>query len=124
MFATLRLGIAPLILSLTCGSCRKESGHCDYLVDGYERLHTDLNSLPLIPLEQISEAVVGEVQKCWATHPYGGPQHSLRLQAARQAGANGYYLIFEPSGIQDVALVFQVNAESRVTGGYQSSTFE
>jgi hypothetical protein len=122
MFAILRLGIVPLIFGLTCAACEKRSSLCEYLADGYPRLDTDLNPLPILHLEQVPNAVVSEVQKCWAAHPYGGPQHSLLLQEARKTAGNGYYLVFQPRGIEDVELVFRVNGEGRVTAGYQSST--
>lgn len=96
---------------------------CHYTAEGYGRLEGNLFKLPQYPLEDVSNDVVGEIQKCWAAHPYDGPQHSIVLVDARRIQGGGYYLHFEPQGITDIQLVFSVDANRRVTGAYQYSMF-
>ena len=96
---------------------------CKYTAKGYERFTAGavLRTLPEYPLEDVSKDVIGEIQKCWAAHPYAGPQHSLVLADARKAPDGSYYLQFEPQGVSDIQLVFSVGADSRVTDAYQLS---
>lgn len=86
-----------------------ERSRCDYTAAGYPLLRGDIRRLPSLPLERVvSSAALGEIQKCWAANPYAGPQHSLELVDARLARDGGYYVIFEPDGINDVGVVFLV----------------
>jgi hypothetical protein len=71
----------------------------------------------------VSNDVIGQIQKCWAAHPYGGPQYSIELADARKTPDGGYYVLFEPLGITDVQLVFSVDANRRVTAAYVHSMF-
>ena len=96
---------------------------CSYTAIGYERLNEDLGSLTSLPLEQVSAGVLLNIQRCWAAHPYGGPQHVLELVDARRTPIGGYYAVFEPLGITDVQLAFRVQADGQVTQAYQRGTF-
>ena len=96
---------------------------CGLTAGGYGRLDVNVHTLPEFPLENVSSEVIGEVQRCWAAHPYDGPQHSIALVGARRAAGDGYYLLFEPRGITDIQLVYSVDANRRVTGAYQVSMF-
>lgn len=95
---------------------------CAYTAAGYGRLNGDLHSLARFALENVTDDVVGGIEKCWAAHPYGGPKHSIELVDARKAPSGGYYLMFEPLGISDVQLVFRVQRDRRVTQAFQYST--
>lgn len=96
--------------------------NCSYTANGYGPLYADLRALPEYPLESVSNDVVGEIQKCWAAHPYVSAQHVLLLTGARKSTGGGYYLIFEPWGTSDLQLVFLVDANRRVKRAYNDST--
>lgn len=98
------------------------SAGCEYTAAGYGRLNGDVLRLPKYPLKEVSDDVVGDIQKCWAAHPYGGPQHSIGLVDARKMPSGGYYLLFEPLGITDVQLVFRVQRTGRITQAFQYGT--
>jgi hypothetical protein len=95
---------------------------CRYVANGYGRFDADAHALPEYPLVNVSNDVVGEIQRCWAAHPYEGPQYVLELVDARKRSDGGYYLFFEPWGITDIQLVFSVDANRRVAGAYLRST--
>lgn len=96
---------------------------CDYTASGYERLTVSVHTLPKLPLESVSDDVVGKIQKCWAAHPFVGPQHAIQFVDARRAPDGGYFLLFDPLGVSDVQLVFSVDANWDVTGSHSQSTF-
>jgi len=96
---------------------------CSYTANGYGQLDVDLNALPEYSLENVENDVVGEIQKCWAAHPYHGPQHVLHLTDARKAPDGSHYLLFEPWGITDTQLAFSVDPMRRVKGAYIRSMF-
>lgn len=96
---------------------------CSYTANGYERLDVDLSALPEYPLERVENDVVGEIQKCWAAHPYHGPRHVLQLVDARKAADGGHYLLFEPQGITDTQLAFFIDPKRGVKGAYVRSMF-
>jgi hypothetical protein len=96
---------------------------CHYTANGYGRLDADLRALPELSLEDVSQDVVGEIQKCWAAHPYDGPQYVIMFSEARKMPGGGYYLLFEPWGITDIQLAFSVDPNHRVTGAYVRSMF-
>jgi hypothetical protein len=95
---------------------------CRYTASGYGRLHGDLNRLPRYPLENVSDVVVGNIQRCWAAHPYIGPQQSLNIIGAAKAPSGGYFLVFDPWGLTDTQIVFLVDARGRVTRAFAYST--
>ena len=96
---------------------------CSYTAKGYGKLDVDLSALPEYPLENVENDVVGEIQKCWAAHPYHGPQYVLHLTDARKAPDGSHYLLFVPWGITDTQLAFSVDRTHRVKGAYIRSTF-
>jgi hypothetical protein len=99
------------------------AGHsCRYTARGYARLYGDLNKLPQYPLENVSDSVVADIQRCWAVHPYHGPQHSLGVIGAVKAPPGGYYLVFEPWNLTDVQVVFRVDGNGRVSRAFVYST--
>jgi hypothetical protein len=87
----------------------------------YSRLDVNLNALAEDPLDKVPNDAVGQVQKCWAAHPFEGPQYVLQLAGARQAHGTRY-LIFEPWGVSDIQLVFSVDPKNRLTGAYVHGT--
>ena len=96
---------------------------CQYTAKGYAPLEANVITLPEYPLENVSDEVVGEIQKCWAAHPYSGPQNSIILADARMKPEGGYYVFFEPRGTTDIQLAFLVDANHRVVGAYRLSMF-
>jgi len=82
-------------------------------------LDDNFQRLPKYPLEAVPQSIVGNIQKCWAEKPYGGPQYSLAMTDARIVSASRYYLVFEPHGIADVLLVFLVDRKTGVVEAYQ-----
>jgi hypothetical protein len=98
------------------------SAGCAYTGGGYDRLNHDVLRLPSYSVEQVPNEVIGAIQKCWAAHPYGGPQHSIQLVDARKMPSGGYYILFEPLGITDIQLVFQVERTGSVVRAFQYST--
>jgi hypothetical protein len=88
----------------------------------YTRLDVNLNALPEYPLDKVSNDAVGQVQKCWAAHPFEGPQYVLQLVGARQARGGARYLIFQPWGVSDIQLVFSLDAKNRLTGAHAHGT--
>jgi hypothetical protein len=99
-----------------------ENTKCAYSAAGYERLTEDLRSFAKYSLVNVSQQVLGDIQQCWAAHPYAGPQHVIELADARVIKTGGYYVIFDPIGVTEVRLVFQVNDSGRVVKAYQYST--
>ncbi|WP_097092516.1 hypothetical protein [Novosphingobium sp. Chol11] len=99
-----------------------EGRRCNYLANGYELLPIRTERLSRSELEHVPEHVLGDIQRCWAANPYGGPQHSLALTDARKLSAARYYVAFEPLGITDVQIVFLVDRKDGVIGAFQRST--
>ena len=95
---------------------------CAYTAEGYKRLTDDPAKLAKHPLENVSQQALGDIQRCWAAHPYAGPQHALELVDARKLPTGGYYAIFDPSGIADVQLVFRVDRSGKVAQAFQHGT--
>jgi hypothetical protein len=95
---------------------------CRYTANGYGRLYGNLNRLPPYPLEKVPDEVVGGIQKCWAAHPYNGPQQSLNIIGAVKAPAGGYYLVFEPWNLTDIEIVFRVDGRGRVSRAFAYGT--
>jgi hypothetical protein len=86
----------------------------------YAHLDVSLDALAEYPLNDVPNDAVGQVQRCWAAHPFGGPQHVLHLTDARQAPSGDRYLIFDPWGISDLQMVYSVDAKNRLTRAYTS----
>lgn len=119
------IGAAPAIAAVTgalsgCGAHTYASRSvCAYTSNGYARLERGWEDLVRIPLERVDKEVLLSIQRCWAAHPYAGPQHPISLVDARRAPDGGFYAVFEPEGINDVQLIFRVQASGAVTGAYQ-----
>ena len=96
---------------------------CEYTAQGYGRLMVDVQTLPELPLKNVSDDVIGEIQKCWAAHPFVGPQAVIELVDARKAPDGGYFLLFDPSSVTDVQVVFYVDANWNVIEAHTRSTF-
>lgn len=121
---------AWLVLALGLGALggwfardHADRAECAYTANGYGRFEEDLGSLASLPLERVNTEVLLSIQRCWAAHPYGGPQHSISLVDAWEAPSGGYYAVFEPGGITDVQLAFRVQANGVVTKAYQVGRF-
>ena len=95
---------------------------CRYTTRGYASLRTDLRALPELPWDRVGNDVLGKIQRCWAAHPYQGPQYSLEFVEARKAPTGGFYVVSYPLGITDTQLVFLVDTERRVSNAYVAST--
>ena len=94
---------------------------CQYTAD-YATIPTDFRAAPKVPWESVGDEVLGEIQRCRAAHPYGGPQHSLQFAEVRKASPEGFYIVSVPGGITDVQVVFHVRANNRVSEAYLVST--
>lgn len=82
---------------------------CAYTARGYPPLKSRLDQLQKLALEEVVDTkIIGDIQKCWAAHPFVSPQDSLLLKDARKADADSYYVIFEPWGVTDVEVAFLV----------------
>lgn len=92
---------------------------CAYTANGYGRLERGWKDLARIPLGRVDEEVLLSIQRCWAAHPYVGPQHPILLVDARRAPDGGFYAVFQPEGVNDVQIIFRVQASGAVTGAYQ-----
>jgi hypothetical protein len=99
-----------------------EGKKCSYLADGYRPFAGEYYRLPAFSDDQIPDAIVANVQQCWATHPYFGPHHSIQMVDARKVSETRYYLAFEPAGITDINLVFLVDKDNGVIDALQRST--
>ena len=95
---------------------------CHYTAVGYAPLRADLRALPKLPWDRVGDDVLRQIQRCWAAHPYEGPQYSLQFVEARGAPDGGYFVASYPFGITDIQLVFHVDTQRRVTNAYVAST--
>ncbi len=104
------------------GGCTSQQPDCGFLASGYGRLASNLATLPDIPSATLPQAARVEVERCYPSHPYlnyRGPFHFL---GAKRAASGNTYLIYEPSGITDVELVFELASDLRPLRAFQYST--
>jgi hypothetical protein len=94
---------------------------CQYTRD-YVAIPAGFYASPRVTWESVGDEVLGEIQRCWAAHPFEGPQHSLQFEEVRKAPGGGFYIVSVPYGITDIQLVFHVRANSSVSEAFVAST--
>jgi hypothetical protein len=99
-----------------------ERAKCAYMAKGYERLTGNLRQYAEYPSQDVSDKVLAGIQRCWAAQPYVGPRHSIEFVEARVVPHGGYYVIFEPIGVSDVQLAFQVDRTGSAVQAFQYGT--
>lgn len=95
---------------------------CPSTAHGYATLNVDTRKLEELPWRLVSTEALGEIQKCWAAHPYQGPQYSLDFFKVVKAPTGGVYVLAYPSGITDTELVFLVDAHGQLSKAFVVGT--
>jgi len=107
---------------LLLGGCSSQRSDCGFLASGYGRLTSNLANLPDIPSATLPKSVRVKVERCYPSHPYLQYRGPFEFVGAKRAANGNIYLIYEPSGITDVELVFELGSELRPVKAFQHST--
>jgi hypothetical protein len=95
---------------------------CRFMAQGYKSVRLDTQSLQKLPLNHVPDGVISAVQRCWAGTPYAGPIYALELVSAFETKTRDYYLVFVPSGVTDVQILFLIRrADEKPIAAFQSS---
>jgi hypothetical protein len=107
---------------LALAGCTSQRPDCGFLTSGYGRLASNLAALPDIPLTTFPEGARVQVERCYPAHPYLNYHGSFRFVGVKRAANGNPYLVYEPSGISDVELVFELASDFRPIRAFQYST--
>jgi hypothetical protein len=111
------LAAAPLI-----SGCTRHGPDCRFLDAGYSSLRTDLSQLSVIAPNSVPLGVRRSIERCYPARPYDNYRGPFGFAGARQAASGHMYVIYEPLGITDVWLVFEVGHEGEPLKAFQYST--
>jgi hypothetical protein len=109
------LGVAII----AAGGCTSQQPNCSYLDSGYGRLTKDLRQLQDVTIARDARQ---SVERCYSTHPYLNYLGPFSFVGAKRASSGRTYLVYEPQGITDVELVFELGRDMRPVKAFQHST--
>ena len=113
---------AWIIVTLFASGCARPEGDCGFLSDGYTSLSENLAALADIRSEALPANARLTVERCYPSHPYDDYLGPFRFVGAKRAANGNIYLVYEPTGITDVQLVFEVGRDQRPLKAFQYST--
>ena len=107
---------------LALAGCTSQRPDCGFLTSGYGRLATNLAALPDIPSATLPRGARVQVERCYPSYPYLDYRGPFRFVGAKRAANGNTYLVYEPGGITDIELVFELAADLHPLRSFQYST--
>lgn len=114
--------VACIIVALFAGGCARPQGDCGFLSLGYTNLTENLAGLADIPSVAVPANARLAVERCYPIYPYNDYLGPFRFVGAKRAADENTYLVYEPIGITDVELVFELGRDQRPLKAFQYST--
>jgi hypothetical protein len=111
-----------VLFILALGGCTSQPPDCGFLASGYGRLGNNLAALPDIPSATLPKGARVQVERCYPAHPYLDYRGPFRFVGGKRAANGNTYLVYEPVGITDVELVFELASDLHPLRAFQYST--